>query len=264
MELLNISLLKGAFVTEYRVITALMLREIHTIYGNSRIGYLWVIIQTSFGIGVFWIVREILGASTPHGISTPLFLISGFGVWNVFSDCVSKSLTAISSNKSLLTFPQVTELDVVVARCIVIFFTHIIVSLIFVIITLSNGFYIVVDSWSSIYLALFLTPLLGLGTGLLLSSFSVYIPILERIIPFILRLLFFVSCVFYTLNMFSSELVKILLLNPIIHIIEILRSSLSYGYPSDGCSWSYVIGFTLITLSLGLVTERYVRSRRKE
>ena len=90
MELLNISLLKGAFVTEYRVITALMLREIHTIYGNSRIGYLWVLIQSAFNIGVFWAIREIAGASSPHGMSIAMFLIAGFGIWNVASSCISK------------------------------------------------------------------------------------------------------------------------------------------------------------------------------
>ena len=34
---------------EGRVLLALMLREIHTINGSSRLGYLWVLIQSAFG-----------------------------------------------------------------------------------------------------------------------------------------------------------------------------------------------------------------------
>ena len=41
-----------ALTVQGRVIAALILREIHTLYGNTRLGYLWAIIQTAFGIGV--------------------------------------------------------------------------------------------------------------------------------------------------------------------------------------------------------------------
>ncbi|MCL1603494.1 ABC transporter permease [Succinatimonas hippei] len=264
MELLNISLLKGAFVTEYRVITALMLREIHTIYGNSRIGYLWVLIQSAFNIGVFWAIREIAGASSPHGMSIAMFLIAGFGIWNVVSNCISKSLTAVSANKVLLTFPQVTELDVIVARCLVLWFTQIVVSLVLVIVAIGIGFDIYVTSWLDFYICIFTSLLLGLGIGLLLQSFAVFLPVIERVVPLVLRVLFFASGLFYSISTFTQDIAEILLLNPIAQLIELFRSSLSYGYPSDGCSWVYVMEFTLITLSLGLVTERYVRSRRKE
>lgn len=264
MELLNISLLKGAFVTEYRVITALMLREIHTIYGNSRIGYLWVLIQSAFNIGIFWVVREIAGAPSPHGMSIAIFLISGFGIWNIVSICISKSLTAVSANKVLLTFPQVTELDVIVARCLVLWFTQIVVSIVLIFIANGFGFVFHVASWVDFYLSIFISLFLGLGVGLLAQSFAVIIPVLERIIPIVLRVLMFVSGVFYSISIFTQDIAEILLLNPIAQLIELFRASLSYGYPSDGCSWSYVMEFTLITLSLGLVTERYVRSRRKE
>ena len=35
----------SALTVQGRVITALILREVHTLYGNTRLGYLWAIIQ---------------------------------------------------------------------------------------------------------------------------------------------------------------------------------------------------------------------------
>ena len=129
---------------------------------------------------------------------------------------------------------------------------------------LGLGFDIYVTSWLDFYLCVFISLLLGLGIGLLLQSFAVFLPVIERVTPLILRVLFFASGLFYSISTFTQDIAEILLLNPIAQLIELFRTSLSYGYPSDGCSWVYVMEFTLITLSLGLVTERYVRSRRKE
>lgn len=249
-------------VTQYRVIVALMLREIHTIYGNTRLGYLWVIIQSSFGIGVFWAVREFLGSRSPHGMSVPLFLITGFGLWTIISDTVSKSMTAVAGNRALITFAQVTELDVIIGRALVIFFTQVIVSIILIFVAIGVGFDIQVNDFINIILGLFFALTLGVGVGTTLSSFAVFYPVIERLVPIIFRLLFFVSGVFFSVSTFSQDIAEVLLYNPIFHIIELTRVGFSYGYPAEGCSWSYVCEFSLIALFVGLITERYVRQRR--
>lgn len=59
----------SALTVQGRVIYALVLREVHTLYGNTRLGYLWAIIQTAFNIAVFWLFREFLRSALPprHG-----------------------------------------------------------------------------------------------------------------------------------------------------------------------------------------------------
>ena len=60
--------MSSGWIVQGRVIMALILREVHTLYGSSRLGYLWAVIQTMFGIGIFWGIREIAGARAPHGM----------------------------------------------------------------------------------------------------------------------------------------------------------------------------------------------------
>lgn len=253
-----------ALIVEYRVISALMLRETHTIYGHSQLGYLWVVIQSIFGIGVFWAIREILNANSPHGMPISQFLIIGFGLWTIISGSISKCLNAISANKPLLTFPQVTELDVMLSRTLVLWFTQIIVSTILLFFSNIIDESIDIYSIGTIFFIMFISPILGLGVGLTVSSFSVFIPSLERIVPLVLRILFFLSGVFFSADTFSQNLAEILLYNPILQIIEVARSAFFYGYPSDGCSLIYISIISFFFLSLGLLLERYVRSRRKQ
>ena len=50
--------MSSGWIVQGRVIMALILREVHTLYGSSRLGYLWAVIQTMFGIGIFWGIRR--------------------------------------------------------------------------------------------------------------------------------------------------------------------------------------------------------------
>ena len=93
-----VSPVASGLTVQGRVIAALILREVHTLYGNTRLGYLWAIIQTAFGIGVFWGIRTILGAHAPHGMSMIVFLLCGFIPWNIFSHTVSRCMSAVFRN----------------------------------------------------------------------------------------------------------------------------------------------------------------------
>ncbi len=255
--------LPQAFIVQKRVILALILREVHTIYGDARLGYLWVLIQSVFGIGVFWAVRSFLRAQDPHGMPVAVFLIVGFGVWYVISDCINKCMSAVRANIPLLTFPQVTELDVMLSRVLVIYVTQLLVSVILLGIAISFDIEVELYSTGLLLACLALLPLFGLGCGSLLSALAVFIPALDRIVPLVMRLLFFLSGVFFSVSSFTKDIADALSYNPILQLVELSRCALSFSYPRDGLSLTYVSAITLGVLCLGLLLERYVRSRRE-
>lgn len=262
----TLSELRHGLIVQGRVIGALVLREIHTINGNSQLGYLWVLIQSIFSIGVFWGVRHFMGAGqAPHGMNMALFLAIGFGLWSIFSNGINRCMSAVEGNRALLTFPQVTELDVMVARIIVISATQIIVmGLIFAFVKLLMEDAFMLGNLPLLLFLLIAVPLLSLGIGMLLSSLAVFIPALNKIVPMMLRILFFVSGVFYSVSVFSQSISEFLLLNPILHAIELFRMSLHAPYVVPGVSWKYVLACSVITCCLGCYMERYVRTRRRD
>lgn len=262
----TLSELRHGLIVQGRVIGALVLREVHTINGNSRLGYLWVLIQSTFSIGIFWIARYFMGAGqAPHGMNMALFLASGFGLWSIFSNGIERCMTAVEGNRALLTFPQVTELDVMIARVTVISATQIItVAVIAGVALVMMNEPIMLGNVSLLLLLLFSVPMLSLGCGMILSSLAVFIPALIKVIPMILRILFFTSGVFFSVSLFSQSVADILMLNPILNAIELLRMSLHEPYAVAGVSAMYVFACAVVTCAIGGYLERYVRTRRRD
>lgn len=256
---------RSGLIVQGRVIKALMLREIHTINGNSKLGYLWVLIQSVFGIAVFWGVRHFMGATqAPHGMGMAMFLAIGFGVWNIFSTTINRCMTAVSGNKALLTFPQVTELDVMISRTLVTTATQLLVTMLIISAAwLMLGEPFVLGSLPLLLTLIVVVPLMSLGFGLVLSSLAVYVPALEKLVPMILRILFFVSGVFFSISLFSQSLTSLLLWNPVLHAVELCREAMHAPYVVQGISLSYLLLVTLSVCTMGGLLERYVRSRRR-
>ena len=256
--------MSSGWIVQGRVIMALILREVHTLYGSSRLGYLWAVIQTMFGIGIFWGIREIAGARAPHGMSILIFLLAGFGLWTMFSKTLSKCMSAVSGNKALLTFPQVTPLDLMLSRMIVVWGTQLFSGCVIAGAALFSGISIYISNWTGLFAAVLLTPLLGLGCGILCASLAVFWPTLEKIIPMALRILFFASGIFFSVSAFPKSVADILLLNPVMQLIELLRQSLSRGYVAPTYDYLYIVAFCVVSLCLGGLLERYARKRAEQ
>lgn len=253
--------MSSGWVVQGRVIVALILREVHTLYGSSRLGYLWAVIQTVAGIGIFWGIRTIAGSRAPHGMSILIFLLAGFGLWTMFSKTLSKCMSAVNGNKALLTFPQVTPLDLMLSRMIVVWGTQLFSGCVIAGAALFSGISIYVSNWTGLFAAVLLTPLLGFGCGILCASLAVFWPTLEKIIPMVLRILFFASGIFFSVSAFPKSIADILLLNPVMQLIEMLRQSLSRGYVAPTYDYFYIVTFCVISLCLGGLLERYARKR---
>ena len=250
-----------ALGTQARVILALALREVHTLYGGKSLGYLWAIIQTAFAVAVFWGIRHFLHASAPHGMTMLSYLVAGFGVWNIFSKTLSKCMAAVDGNRALLTFPQVTPLDIMIARCLIITATQVVSMSIILISGSIFGYPLIVSNLGLLIFCALLASFLGLGLGSLLGSLAIYVPALQQIVPMFMRILFFISGIFYSVGAFSHRIGDFLMLNPIMQLIELMRMALANGYVSLYADFWYVVQVTLVSLFLGLLLERYVRRR---
>ena len=108
---------------------------------------------------------------------------------------------------------------------------------------------------------LFCAPLLGMGMGLVFASLARFWPTLERLVPILMRFLFFASGVFFQVSELPARFSAPLLINPVAQIIEWQR----YGFSSSSAaplhSVGYVLVWCLVSLCLGLLLERYARGR---
>lgn len=251
----------SGLVVQGRVVYALILREVHTLYGNTTLGYLWAVFQCFVSILIFWGIRYFMGVYTSHGISTMAFLLSGFLPWYIFSYTLSKSMTAVSGNLSLLTYAQVTSLDLIISRMIVVWATQVFSAVIIYVFANFIGQDIVITHWGYLFLSLFCAPLFGLAIGSLCCSFSYYWNPLERIVPFAMRLLFFVSGIFFSINSIPYPYKSYLLYNPVVHLIELTRKAVLPTSVNNHLDIVYLLTWLFVSLTLALLLERYLRGK---
>ena len=247
-----------------RVLLALSLREIHGKHGKSRLGYLWQLIKTGFGIAVFWGLRELMHAKAPHGMAMPLFLLMGFSIWYIFSEIIRLSMEAVATNRALLTFPQISPLDLVLGSALVAWVTEIVVMFLFLLIFYAAGYSFQLFDPLSLILGMLGIGLFALGLGLILAAFTVYLPALEKLVPMVMRILFFASGVFFSPSQLGGRLGDGLMWNPVLNFIELVRGAFIHPTPADNLKITLIVCITPALLALGLLLERYVRPRLME
>lgn len=254
------SLLQGWGI-QRRVIHAVMMREVRTRFGRNRLGYLWAFVEPIFWVVTFAAVRYMMGARPPAGMDMLSFLATGVITFILFRTTVNHSMASILGNRPLLFYPQVRPLDIALARSLLEGAT---LAAVFVVLLSANGLYqgqLRIDDALSVIAGLLLAWLLGVGLGLFCMGLSVYSAAVERIVPIVMRPMLFISGVFFTASELPDDLRAVLLYNPVLHAVELVRDGWFREFHSDHFDLAYVIGWILLFGYLGLLLERFARRR---
>lgn len=250
--------MRGA-LTQLQVVHALLLRETKTRFGESQLGYLWALVQPLLWIGMFALFYHLLGRSAPPGMSMVGFLATGIVSYSVFRETASRCLSAINANKALLYYPQVRPLDLVAARALLETTTQLtVMGLLMGGLALYEGKF-TIDSVLDIGLGLGLAAGLGVSLGLVFCGLSVFSRGVERLVPALMRPLFWLSSIFHTVESVPKGFRDILLLNPVTHAIELVRDGWFPGYYARHADPWYPAAWILVLLFFGLSLERVAR-----
>lgn len=252
--------MRGA-MTQLQVVHALLLRETRTRFGANHLGYIWALLQPAAWIGLFYGFYTVFGRLSPPGTSPLAFLTTGIVPYSTFRETSSRCLSAIDSNKGLLFYPQVKPLDLVIARAILEAATHIVI-----LVLLLSGAALIegtprVDNLIEVLLGMGLASGLGASMGLVCCGLSVYTPTLERVYPTVMRLFFWASAVFHPVESVPNAVRDVLLLNPLTHVIELIRDGWFPGYVTRHVDVGYCASWILVLGYFGLSLERMARRR---
>lgn len=244
----------------FRVIFALILRETKTRYGRYKLGYIWAFLEPVLFISILSFIFSIR-RSVPFDVPTVLFCATGVIPFFLFRNIVTQTMTAIRANIQLLVFPQVQVSDLGFARTVLDFATYIVV---FALLMAGIDFLqiapVSIQNPIQLFQAAFLIVLTGYGFGTSVCSLALLFPAIEVLIAtLILRPLFFVSGVFFSVDMLPPDLRAIALFNPILQLIELFRSAFFANFDSQYVDMSYLVGFSLTQVFLGLLLQRAFR-----
>ena len=236
-----------------RTVVALILREMATTYGRSAGGYIWAILEPVLGVALLSAVFSMALQHPGLGTNFPLFYATGFLPFAMFNDVANKVASSIRFSRPFLAYPSVTFIDTMVARVVLNALTHatvicIVISGIFVIYQLP----VVVDM-VSVFEALLMTTMLGVGVGTLNCYLMTAFPIWERTWQILTRPLFIVSGIFFTYDSMPKSAQEIAWYNPLLHIIGTTRDGFYGAYRADYVSVTFVMAVACLTFFLGML-----------
>jgi len=248
--------------TQVRVVHALILRETKTRYGQHKLGFLWAVLEPIIMVALFVAIFSSLRNDNPGGMPLVPFMLVGIVPFSLFRDVMNQLQGAIVVNKTLFAFPQVTTFDVILARGILEILITLGVFGFLLSMAHLAGYNVNVQRPLEVLAGCGLLAMLGLGAGFMFASISPLLPSLRQLTSaFLGRPLFLSSGLFFTADSVPSEIRQYLLYNPIMHMLELIRSAFFYEFETTHGSWHYAIAWSVGALALGLITHQALRKK---
>ncbi len=107
---------RRGFAVQHRTLVAIIMRELHTRFGENYTGYLWLLGEPAIlALGVA-VIHLAMGSQMPWGVGVAPFTIAGYTTYYLFRAAANRSGSAIASNRTLLYHRNVKLFDILLGR----------------------------------------------------------------------------------------------------------------------------------------------------
>jgi lipopolysaccharide transport system permease protein/teichoic acid transport system permease protein len=242
-------------------------RELRSRYLGSYLGFFWAFIQPSITLIVFWFVFQVGFKSVPvEGSPFILWLISGMIPWFFFSESLATATNSIIEN-SFLVKKIVFRVSILP---IVKIFTALIVHIFFIIIIFICfaifGIYPHIYNIQLIYY-LFSLLILLFGLSWLSSALTVFFRDFGQIISMILQIGFWITPLFWSINIMPEKFHALIKINPVFYITEGYRKTFIHKTWFWEEDLSYIIYYwfiSILVLFIGVIIFKSLRPHFEE
>ena len=248
------------------VIHALFFRELKTRFGAKRhLGYLWVIGEPMSIVVVVTtivtIIRQFHHQVMPEGISIFMFLAIGIIPYFMFRSIVTQLMNGIGANLALFLYKPVKPIHVFIARTLLEFCIYFVI---FISVLSFAGWFFRFDVLPShlleVLFSVFLLMCSGFALGICFAIAWHFLETLRTLLPYFSIIFYWTSGVIFPTWLMPRPLLDIFYYNPLLHIMELLKSNFFTNYPlQDEYSYFYAISCILIVLFIGLFFYYYNR-----
>lgn len=232
-------------------------RDFKTMYKQTILGPLWIIINPMFTTVMFTVVFGGIANISTDGMPQFVFYMAGNTVWSYFSTCLTKTANTFISNSAVfgkVYFPRLVSPISTVLSGLINFFVQFAMFMVFVIYYAMSGnavqpnIYILLTP-----ILLLLIAMLSLGFGIIISSLTTKYRDLSILVTFGVQLWMYATPVVYPISQIPLHWRNLMLLNPIAPIVETFR----YAFLGSGTIPWFYLGISVITtivvLFIGIV-----------
>jgi len=239
----------------------LVRRDFIAFYKQTVLGPVWFLIQPMFTVGVYVFLFGTVARISTGEIPMPLFYLSGILTWTYFSETLLKTSSVFRDNIQIFSkvyFPRlIMPLSILLSNLLRFFAQLFLFSMLLIYYKLNN-FDITIGLQIFLFpFALILLAMLALGFGLIVSAFTTKYRDFAMLVTFSISLLMYACPVVYPIEALPPIAQKIINLNPLTQIIQLVRFSF---FNSIAIDWIYVL-FTVFVSILVLLSGLIVFNR---
>ncbi|MHB8808920.1 MAG: ABC transporter permease [Desulfobulbaceae bacterium] len=200
-------------------------REVASDYIGSFLGSIWTFVRPLVMIAVFWFVFSVGFKAKPmNDVPFAVWLTAGIAPWFVFADIINGSTTAIVNNANLIKKTLFQSQILPVVKIVSCLMTH------SVFLFILMGLILLQEMAFSFYFLQFFYYLAGLcvfalGIAWIVSALHVFLRDVGQLVGVILQVGFWLTPIFWDINLMSPRIQSILKLNPIYYVIQGYRDS---------------------------------------
>ena len=235
-------------------------RDIVTVYKQTILGPLWYFLQPLFTSIIFTLVFNNI-ANIPTGNVPPfLFNLAGITAWNYFNQSLTQTSGTFRSNAGIfgkVYFPRVIMPLKTVISGLFKFGIQLSIFVVFYGYFLLKGYHLQPNiNLLLLPVYVLMMALLGLGAGMIISSFTTKYRDLSVLVGFATSLLMYISAVPYPLSEVSEKIPELAWLvnyNPLAQIIEGFRYMVLDTGTFTISGFLYTLGISVMLFLVGLV-----------
>lgn len=235
------------------LIVLLAFNDVRIRYRNSVLGFLWSFLEPLLMLGVLYFVFTSIFKNSISNF--PLYLLLGLVIWYMFSRATSMGQTSLLDKSGIIQKIYFRREIVVISSCLTAFIMMCFEFVAFVFFIIIFHF---VPPVTITLLPLLLANLfvLSFGVSLILSPLTVYFRDIKFIWQIALQAGFFLTPIFYKLDIYPENVRTILEINPLVPILDTARGLVLYGTLPTTLETSYMIISTAVIFTIGYLIFR--------
>lgn len=247
---------------QFRIIKALIFREIITRYGRQNIGFLWIFIEPlifTLGVSALWfLVKGIASDSvTPFA-----FALTGYSTVLLWRNGANRCVLAVEPNMALMYHKNVNLIDVFLSRLFLeIIGVTISFIILFIIFYLFNQISIP-DNLSKVLLAWFLLMWFAIALGIFIGCLTELLSFFDKVWHPATYILFPLSGALFFVSWLPLNVQEVILYIPVVHMVELIREGFFGTVINDfKYDFQYFISFTLVLSLMSFILLSFLSKR---
>ena len=233
-------------------------RDIVSTYKQTILGPLWFFIQPILTALTFTIIFGNIANLSTDDKPKFLFYLAGTTCWNYFADCLNSTSGIFINNASIfgkVYFPRlISPLSVVISSVLKFLIQFLLFIGVFIVMYFNDANLQPNKLMLLIPFLVLLMGIMGLGLGIIVSSFTTKYRDLRFLISFGIQLFMYITPVILPLSQFKGIMKKVVMANPMTPIIETFKAAF-LGVPKDYSvnGLFYTTIFTVVVFCLAIL-----------